>query len=116
MTDKTRQDKLSSFLNPKPLKKLEESKHGQAGQHLDDTGDIYDHTKSFFNKDQLNDYEDIGPKRIKGDISTLDLDTKIYGAQKSSRNQREIMMQQHESESSQMDAESAESEFMESVE
>jgi len=48
---------LSSFLNPTPsnkaklLKDKNESKHGKhAGAFLDDTGDIYDHTATYFNK------------------------------------------------------------------
>ena len=48
----------TDFMNPTPAKKFreltKELKHGKsAGAHLDDTGDIYDHTKSFFdgNKD-----------------------------------------------------------------
>ena len=43
----------TNFLNPTPVKKFmkttKESKHGRYdGAHLDDTGDIYDHTQSFF--------------------------------------------------------------------
>ena len=51
---------LNDFLNPKPAKKAvdlkeqfknQQAKHGRhAGAHLDDTGDIYDHTGSFFEK------------------------------------------------------------------
>jgi hypothetical protein len=95
MSNKTRQDKLSSFLDPKPIKKLEDSKHGQAGSFLDDTGDIYDHTKTFFKKESTVESfaDDIGPKRIKGNISNIDLDQKIYGSKKSSRNQRDTMKQ-----------------------
>lgn len=45
---------LNQFMNPAPTlgKKLKDDshkKHGKTvGSFLDDTGDIYDHTKSFF--------------------------------------------------------------------
>lgn len=71
---------LNDFLNPKPAKKAvdlkeqfknQQAKHGRhAGAHLDDTGDIYDHTGSFFEKqnaDEIDD-SDLHDKRIRPDI------------------------------------------------
>ena len=89
-------DTLSKYLNPKPssvLKKQIEdqnSKHGkQMGSHLDDMGDIYDHTKVAFKKEGIVDQVDTGVRRIKGNISDMEMDEKVYGAKKVSREQRE---------------------------
>ena len=68
--------------------KEKESKHGRhAGSYLDDTGDIYDHTKSFFEKSGANQGydDDLGEtqyKTIRPDIADLmdELNPEVYKA------------------------------------
>ena len=85
------------------------------GAHLDDTGDIYDHTHTFFNGDaqkQEGD-EEVNYKQIRPDIGDLmdEMDQKVYQSKKVSRGD---MMHQH-SDSSSFDEE-AEEEHSESME
>lgn len=65
-----------NFLNPKPVAK--------SGAHLDDMGDIYDHTGIFKETDDVMQIEQ-GERRIKGSIADLEMDQKYYGAKKVTR-------------------------------
>ena len=92
---------LGQFLNPTPNSKKnevfgkskeaisaakeKENKHGRhAGSYLDDTGDIYDHTKSFFDKSGVNHDEitETHYKTIRPNIADLmdELNPEIYKA------------------------------------
>ena len=103
---------MEEYLNPTPSSAKRNSvalqmkkkagralaKHGRAGAHLDDMGDIYDHTKTAFGNGSDSDASDAdmdqveqGERRIKGDIGDLmgELDPKVYSAAKVTREQRE---------------------------
>ena len=90
----------------------DENKHGKKiGAHLDNPDDLYDHTAQFFDGEKGDFDIEIGEKRYKPNIADLmdDLDSKIYGAVKVSRQEREESYHSNDEESSNDSASSAES-------
>ena len=85
---------MDEFLNPKPKNRLkslmeEESKHGKMGANLDAIGDIYDHTGSYFGKQETDkDYQAVGDRKLRASIA----DEEFYPAKKVSRKEREEAM------------------------
>ena len=67
---------LSAFLNPEPAAK--------SGEYLDASNDIYDHTRDFFAEKGLTQFE-ANERKIRPDISDIQLDDKVYGSKKVTR-------------------------------
>ena len=92
--NKSLRNKLDDFFSPGPTAKSKSAV--KLSRDIEDSEDIYNHTKQFFKQGDAADAVDVGERKIRGEI---DLDDLVYGGKKVTRRDLEEESEEEEIES-----------------